>query len=145
MLEIIEEQDIKIIEPLWEVWNRYHQVHSRNFGEYFRQQTFEHCTQHLEGFEDYRLEVVYLDQKPLGFAITGKKNKVGTIIGLYIYDDLRGKGLGSYLINRMVLWLKTKNVEKIKVEIYAGNEEVISFFQKIGFRTSMYTMELLDV
>lgn len=145
MLEIIEEQDINVIRPLWEVWNRHHQVHSRNFKEYFRNQTFDHCVQILDSYDVYRIEVVYLDKKPLGYIVSGVKGVVGSIISLYIYDDLRGKGLGSYLVSRVVLWLKSKDIIKIDLEIYAGNEEMVRFFKQIGFRTSKYTMEYLEI
>jgi GNAT superfamily N-acetyltransferase len=144
MIEVIETRDINEIKPLWQVLNRHQQVHSRHFAEHFNERRFENYIHFLDDVKDYRIEVVYEDEIPLGFIIGSIRANKGCLNDLYVYDDLRGKGIGSYLTTRMIFWLKTCGCKQIEIEIQAGGEEVITFFQKIGFKTAKYTMEYVE-
>lgn len=139
MIDIREEKDINIIQPLWDALNRQYQIHSRHFSDTFRNKSFKDYVKRYRD-QNYRLEVIYQDQKPLGYIIGHIQEDLGYIDALYIYDDLRGMGLGGYLFNRMMTWLKVNEVKNISLEIEAGNEDMILFYQKMGFYTSQYKM-----
>lgn len=142
MFDIREEKDLRSIESLWQALNRHNQVHSRHFESDFRRQTFDDYISKCGDVDDYRLEVVYKEKKPLGFILGSIHNNIGEIDSFYLYDDLRGLGLGEYLMKRMILWLKANEVKEIQLDVAAGNEEVIMFYQKMGFYTAKYTMKL---
>lgn len=142
MVEIKEEKNLEIIRDLWGAVNRNNQMKSRHFQHLFINKSFDALVEQVKACEDYRLEVVYLEGRPLGFCLGSNCNKLGKINEHYIHDDLRGNGLGSYLFNRMLLWLQTQECEEIRLEIHAGNEEMISYYQKLGFRTERYMLRL---
>lgn len=144
MFDIREEKDLNSVASLWQALNRHNQVHSRHFESDFRNQTFDNYILKYNDVDDYRLEVVYREKKPLGFILGSIKNDIGEIDSFYLYDDLRGLGLGEYLMKRMILWLKASDVKTIQLDVAAGNEEVIMFYQKMGFYTEKYTMRLGD-
>lgn len=141
MLEIKEVSDIQIIKPLWEVLNRDLQGHSKYFSKDYSQMTFEDYIQDLNKRSACRLEVVFLDDKPLGFCLGSVYKEVGTVNELYLYDDLRGKGMGKYLFDRMVLWLETQDLKSIEIRVPAGYESVIQFYQRSGFQTASFLMK----
>lgn len=142
MLEIKEEIDIEIIKPLWEALNRYQTIHSKNFSDYYRTLNFK-TIQEKMNHRNYRLEVIYQDEIPLGFILAYIDQYSGVIEALYLYDDLRGQGLGSYITERMILWLKMNNAEKIELNVSSGSEELIHFYKKFHFKIRSYTMELI--
>ncbi|MCH4890246.1 GNAT family N-acetyltransferase [Acidaminobacter sp. JC074] len=142
MLDIREEKDLLIIKPLWQALNRHHMVHSRHFDHLYRKNTFEARIEKFDAVDDYRLEIICQDKKPLGYILASMKDGVGEIDSFYIYDDLRGLGLGEYLMKRMILWLQSNGAESVVVDVAAGNEEVIGFYHKMGFYTSKHTMRL---
>lgn len=143
MLEIKTEQDINIIKPLWEALNRYQAIHSKHFSKHYRNLEFEDEMRCLNGHNDCRLEVIYQNKKPLGFILGKVDQSIGEIDSLYIYDDLRGQGLGTYITNRMLLWFETKGVKKIELNVSSGSEELIHFYKKVGFHIRRYTMEIV--
>lgn len=142
MFDIKEEKDLKTIEALWQALNRHNQVHSRHFQSDFRNQTFDDYISKFDEMDDYRLEVVYREKKPLGFILGSILDTTGKIDAFYLYDDLRGLRLGEYLMKRMILWLKSSDVKAITLDVEAGNEDVIMFYQRMGFYTAKYTMKL---
>jgi len=144
MLDIREIEDLTIIKPLWEALNRHHMNHSRYYKDVFLNQTFENRIKKFEDVDDYRLEVICQSNKPLGYILASVKKGAGEIDSFYIYDDLRGMGLGEYLMKRMITWFESKEVSCVTLDVAAGNEEVIMFYQKMGFNMKKYTMELGD-
>lgn len=91
MIEVREVEDICIIKPLWEVLNRHQQAHVRHFGEDYKNLTFEDYIEVIKSKSKFRLEVVFLNDKPLGYCLGSIYKDLGTIDELYLYDDLRGK------------------------------------------------------
>jgi GNAT superfamily N-acetyltransferase len=144
MLDIREIDDIHVIKPLWEALNRHHLNHSRHFKEAFLNLTFEDRIKYFEKVDEYRIEVICQQNKPYGYILASIDKHVGEIDSFYLYDDLRGMGLGEYLIKRMVTWFESKEVKDIIVNIAAGNEDVIMFYQRMGFDMKEYTMKLGD-
>ncbi len=142
MLEIKAIKDLMMIKSLWEAMNRHNMIHSRHFQNDYREQTFESYINKFEQFDDYRLEVVYQDSKPYGYILGHVNNSQAQIDSFYIYDDLRGMGLGEYIMNRMIVWFNSTSAEAIILEVEAGNESVVTYFQKMGFYTAKYTMKL---
>ncbi len=144
MLDIREVEDITVIKPLWEALNRHYMNHSRHYKDAFLNRTFENRIKKFENVDDYRLEVICQSNKPLGYILGSVKEGAGEIDSVYIYDDLRGMGLGEYLMKRMITWFESKEVRCVTLDVAAGNEEVIMFYQKMGFNMRKYTMELGD-
>jgi GNAT superfamily N-acetyltransferase len=141
MLEVKEVENIEIIKPLWEVLNRHQQAHVRYFSDDYRNVSFEDYVDVIKSKSKFRLEVVFLNDKPLGYCLGSVLEDLGTIHELYLYDDLRGKGLGSYIFERMVFWLEIQKVKDIEVKVPSGYESMMLFYQKLGFKTASFRMK----
>ena len=63
-----------------------------------------------------------------------KIGALGEINTMYILNDYRSQHIGTELIKLFFHWCKEKNVQKIKVEATAQNNEAISFYKKNGFK-----------
>ena len=65
---------------------------------------------------------------------------------VYILPEFRGKGLTTDLINECFIWVKNKNISKIKTEIFAKNVVSRKVFEKIGFKehSLSYSIDLDD-
>lgn len=57
-----------------------------------------------------------------------------TALGVYVAKDWRDRGVGSGLMARCVEWAQASPVvERIELEVYAGNARAIHLYEKYGF------------
>ena len=61
--------------------------------------------------------------------------KRGTITELIVSKDIRSKGIGKALINKMEEYFKSKNCEYILVDIFSYNENAIKFYEKNNYHS----------
>lgn len=55
------------------------------------------------------------------------------ILCYMVRKDIRGKGIGSLIFNRILDEAENMNIDNIKVLARAGNSEVLEFWNKMGF------------
>ncbi len=65
--------------------------------------------------------------------------KRGIITELIVTSETRSKGIGKALIEEMEKYFKSNNCEYVLVDVFAYNENAISFYSKKGYHTRMYT------
>ncbi|MBN2016451.1 GNAT family N-acetyltransferase [Candidatus Dojkabacteria bacterium] len=71
-----------------------------------------------------------------------KKNvKVAELENMFILKDFRSKGIGSLLCKYFLEWCRNRNVERIRVEAYAKNEKGIKFYEEMGLKKLLVTLE----
>ncbi len=78
---------------------------------------------------------------PIGYLIgviyksEGYRNilDLGEVQNMYVQEDLRGKGIGSALMNYFKDWCREREVERIRVIASFDNKETIEFYKKVGF------------
>jgi ribosomal protein S18 acetylase RimI-like enzyme len=58
-----------------------------------------------------------------------------------VKEKHRKSSVGKRLIEKSVEWLESQNVETIKVGIAEGNESVLPFYEKLGFKKSMIILK----
>ncbi|MBP8083772.1 MAG: GNAT family N-acetyltransferase [Spirochaetes bacterium] len=75
----------------------------------------------------------FADGKLIGTALCGTDGRRGYIYHLAVKDDLRGKGIGSKLINLSLSALKQKGIEKSHIFVFKSNETGNAFWKKIGW------------
>ena len=61
-----------------------------------------------------------------GFAHTAE-------LGIGLRSEVRGKGLGSRLLERAIALSKAAEIEKIELEVFASNTVARNFYGKFGF------------
>jgi ribosomal protein S18 acetylase RimI-like enzyme len=71
-----------------------------------------------------------------------KINSYAELSELFVLDEHRNKGTGSFLMNAFVNWCKEKSVEKIKVEVMKQNYSGINFYNKNGFDEYCVSLEM---
>lgn len=70
----------------------------------------------------------------IGTVMAGYDGHRGWIYSLAVQEGFRNQGVGSKLLQYAINSLKTAGCPKINLQVVEGNETVISFYQKNGFR-----------
>jgi GNAT superfamily N-acetyltransferase len=62
---------------------------------------------------------------------------VGEISDLFVSDSLRGQGIGKQLVAVAMQHFSQQNVHSVEVQIMAGNESGIAFWNSLGFQNDV--------
>jgi ribosomal protein S18 acetylase RimI-like enzyme len=65
--------------------------------------------------------------------------KEGEITELIVTNKIRSNGIGQELMNKMEEYFKSVGCEYILVDVFAYNKKGISFYDKQGYHSRMYT------
>ena len=65
--------------------------------------------------------------------------KRGEITELIVSKNVRSKGIGNLLMNKIEEYFKSLGCEYILVDVFAYNENAIKFYDKNGYHSRMYT------
>lgn len=65
--------------------------------------------------------------------------KRGEITELIVSKNVRSKGIGNILMNKMEDYFKSVGCEYVLVDVFAYNENAIKFYDKNGYHSRMYT------
>jgi L-amino acid N-acyltransferase YncA len=63
--------------------------------------------------------------------------QIGEISDLFVADNLRGSGIGTRLAETAIIKLQEVGVHSIEVQIQAGNDGGLAFWQKLDFKTDL--------
>lgn len=78
----------------------------------------------------------------IGFTSAYINNhKEGFVEDLFVSEKYRNKSIGTELFQKLLKWLQENNADTIDVHVSIGNEDVIKFYEKNGFRMTGYTMK----
>lgn len=61
---------------------------------------------------------------------------------MFVQEDYRGKGINALIINALMAWVKTKDINEVRLEVYADNLSAIKAYEKIGFNAHLLEMRL---
>ena len=61
---------------------------------------------------------------------------------IYVGEEFRGKGVGREVLNSVTTEAKRLGANKVLLTVAARNDEGRSFFERIGFETTMHEMML---
>lgn len=64
----------------------------------------------------------------------GVQHLYGKVTDIFVRDEVRGQDIGSRLIRHIEQTLKEKGVTKIHLEVIIDNDEVVSFYEKNGYK-----------
>ncbi len=101
----------------------------------------------VEEFKDYMFErpkcitYVALDGGEIvGFSAANMEGDEGFIKDLFVCEKYRGEQLGKKLFDYVLKWLESNGCKKVNVHVSIGNEKVIHFYEKFGFKNTGYTL-----
>jgi L-amino acid N-acyltransferase YncA len=55
-------------------------------------------------------------------------------LGMGLLPEMRGRGLGSRLLRKAIALCRRRGIEKIELQVYAGNRPARALYRKFGFR-----------
>lgn len=90
---------------------------------------------------DDLLFVAFYQQRLVGTAMAGYDGHRGWLYLVAVYPELPRQGIATTLVCTAIEALQTRGCLKFNLQVRAGNEAVIGFYQSLGFdveaRTSM--------
>jgi ribosomal protein S18 acetylase RimI-like enzyme len=140
-IQRIQVDEIAVVRPLWEALNELHGQLSSNFKEHFNRFTFEQRIAALRDRNSIAVFVAGGKKYPLGYCMASIQASTGEIDSIFVLPEHRGRGVGDGLMGAAESWLRSQNVSKIRVCVAEGNETVMDFYQKRGFRHRFTVLE----
>lgn len=136
---------LHLIQPLWERLNTLHREASPNFSHYFSNLSFKSRKEKLDA--DDNMLMVFLAVDPSSEALVGycvstiNKDNIGEIDSLYVDENYRKHALGDLLMKKSINWLEKSKVSKKIIVVAAGNERVLSFYERYGYYPKVLILE----
>ena len=82
------------------------------------------------------------ETKLVGYCVASTNGSQGEVDSLFVEPDSRKSITGESLMGAGMDWLRSHEPESIKVLVGQGNEEVVSFYETLGFRKRATVMAL---
>ena len=91
-----------------------------------------------------------LNGKPVGHMIISIKKSFpifemeyyGRINTVYIKKEFRGKGISSKLKDEAIKWFKSKNINRISLNVNPDNKQALEAYKKWGLTLSLLEMRM---
>jgi len=74
-----------------------------------------------------------VDKRIVASAMAGYDGHRGWVNYLAVTPDARGKGYGRLLMRHIEEALRARGCPKLNIQVRAGNDEAIRFYEKIGY------------
>ena len=78
--------------------------------------------------------VVERDKDVIGFVIGIVQKREGHILVIAIRDDYKKKGIGTFLMKRLIDAYEKKGITRLKLEVRASNVAALSMYRNLGFK-----------
>ena len=130
-------EEIARIKPLWESLNKVHHTNSNNWKKHFTDFTFEKRMESIRGSEKFSVFISINDDDISGYCIASINEGVGEIDSIFVKKQYRKALIGKKLVEKSIEWLESQKIHSIKVGIAEGNESVLPFYEKLGFKKSL--------
>jgi len=130
----LDRKRIADIKGLWEELNALHGRLSQNFKKHFDSFTFKDRVKQLAEKSNLSLFVANDKGTYVGYCIVTSDKGKGEIDSIYIQPKYRGKGIGNQLMIKAIDWLKKQNCRDINIYVAEGNDSVLGFYEKYGFK-----------
>lgn len=89
--------------------------------------------EHSLRLENVLCYVAKNDDKVLGFVLIEETPYDFDILEIVVDQELRGRGIGTMLMKRVLDYAKLTHKEKTTLEVASDNKSAISFYEKFGF------------
>jgi GNAT superfamily N-acetyltransferase len=91
----------------------------------------------IQGNEKYSVFISTINHEISGYCIASINKNIGEVDSIFVKEIHRNSSTGKKLIKKSIKWLERQNIKSIKVGIAEGNESVLPFYEKLGFKKSM--------
>jgi RimJ/RimL family protein N-acetyltransferase len=89
-----------------------------------------------DAFVDHRTDVMFLalvDGAAVGWISAEVQEPGVAELGMGIVDGFRGQGIGSALMDIVIAWAATANVDRFVLRVFPHNERALALYRKFGF------------
>ncbi|KYC53992.1 MAG: putative N-acetyltransferase [Candidatus Methanofastidiosum methylothiophilum] len=87
-------------------------------------------------YESYRdtFLVVETNKAIIGFVIGIVQKKEGHILVIAIKDEYKKKGIGTFLMKKLIEVYEKKGITQLKLEVRTSNLAAITMYKRLGFK-----------
>jgi len=71
-----------------------------------------------------------------------KEPYFGYIGMVSVTNEHRGKGYGRDIIQALIAWFKTKNIQEVKLQVFTDNDGAVKAYKKLGFQDFLTFMRI---
>ncbi len=138
------EELLERIAPLWERLNALHEAKSVHFAAHYASFTFETRKKALQNAAkegNLRVILAYSGELPVGYCVASAVKEAGEVESIFVSEEYRGKGIASKLMERALDWINSIGAAKIVLKVSVGNEDVLGFYAKRGFRPRLIELQ----
>jgi GNAT superfamily N-acetyltransferase len=61
---------------------------------------------------------------------------------MYVKPDYRGNRVNQLIIDELIIWVKSKNITEVRLEVYLNNESAVKAYTKVGFKPNLVEMRM---
>ncbi len=73
---------------------------------------------------------------------TERNEDYGYLGLMFVEEEYRGQGIAKKLLTNLTDHLKNKNIKDIRLKVYSENKQAIKAYEKFGFKSLFYEMQL---
>jgi len=137
----IKRAQIDLIESMWIELNQYHRDSTHQFRDYYDTNTFSKRKTVLLAKDELFILVAENGANLVGFCAASINLGIGEIDSLYLKPESRTQGFGGSMLRMATRWLTEQGLESARLSVGEGNEAVIEFYQKYGFKQRAIMLE----
>lgn len=141
-IRLLNIDEIDHIAPLWGELRDHHQSLTIDYHQHYIDTSFAIRKKALLGRDKLACYLANTDDQDVGFCVVSVEGDIGFIESLYVQPKTRGSGAGKALTLRGIEWLQKQAVKDIRLSVGQGNDAVMDFYKKLGFRQRAVIMQL---
>lgn len=144
--EVMTEEGLDLIGPLWLELRQMHRARSTYFQNTLGLKSFEERREELlekAGGGLMRVELARAeDGRAVGYCVSSvSQDMTGEVDSIFVTAAFRGMGIGTALMEGALRWMENLGVKRKVLLAIVGNEEVHSFYARFGFLPKSVLLE----
>ena len=77
--------------------------------------------------------VAIVDDRLAGYVGSHKHADYGVILGMMVFAEYRGRGIGQALLEAIIAWARDRGHDEISLLVFPHNTVAIALYRKFGF------------
>lgn len=142
----IQYSQISVIKDIWDKNRKYHENLSKYFGDIYANIIFEDRIKHLSNYDSSHIKITIAensDKQILGYCISTIDGITSETQSLHVVEDVRGLGIGKYLMSSHIEWMKNNRCTNITLKVAFENSNTINFYNSLGYKENTIEMGLI--
>ena len=124
------------IGPLWNCLREHHAAIAPRWAAEMRAKSFDMRKSGLllKGSGGMLVLIATIDGTDCAYCVgTIDQKGDGEVDSLFVKEACRGRGIGSSLVRRTMQWFADRGTKSVGVDVIAGNDEAVRFYERRGF------------